>query len=830
MARSVMRLGPVHVVVVIPSPSLRTAVVSWLRSDKRVRIVRTAENAAELGTHHLDCDLVIASALDGPRELRALGHRFAKHAGLVALSLGTASLPAGWSTVRPGAAHGEVLDHAVPHPERTIAKTSTTLSAAVVAVTAFVISVFWVPETSASFEHAALAYAARFPDTGTWWHIWGAGGPYLADASWPLLKLAALTGGGPEVFVLLAGTVGAVFAVAFLLLALRFGAGHWAILLSLAAVVPPALWLWPRTGDLTSLVGLTGVVLALAGSHIGRMRFLTAALAVAASSFGGILWVLASAVVTIAAGLRDRRGRASAAGGILGVFASAAVTIPPILSRGIDGLRPSLARPIAVSDLVPAIAAAALLTALLARGRMRGVVAVLAVALVVGANGLALQVHPPTLEVARVRPTGGLGRLAVHPAQALAYAALSPDLPTTGADVSADLMLGSEPKRPSNARLEWLGVDRAAFPDRSSAIIFNERDWSLLDRDKLLFSPLSVRPILTAGITPGLLVVADDPDAAVFGDALIELGVTSERVIPVKARKSLDELDRDTLREYTMLVIYGQPWKDIAKAEAVLDDYLQLSGFVFMDAAGRAGRQPLLPDAHTVKATEDETSASGDAKLLPARGFEGRVVAMDPFNYRSDQGWEQAALVVGNKRVIQYGQTKVAGDVGVSAHFVWSGADLPSRAARGDEHALAQLENALSWMLAAAKVTPTTGYGTPSGNVLESELATSTFIDPAHWRIELKAATTGILFKERYHEQWRAYQVDVSAVTHQESRTPLKGLRPTTHGYMFVTLPPNARTVDFVFERHPLEATTRGVSGIAAFIIVGVSVFIARRR
>ncbi len=87
MARSVMRLGPVHVVVVAPSSSLRTALVSWLRTNKRVKLVRAVASAAELGTHRIDCDLVVASALEGTRELRALSRRFGTHAGLVALRL-----------------------------------------------------------------------------------------------------------------------------------------------------------------------------------------------------------------------------------------------------------------------------------------------------------------------------------------------------------------------------------------------------------------------------------------------------------------------------------------------------------------------------------------------------------------------------------------------------------------------------------------------------------------------------------------------------------------------------------------------------------------------
>ena len=95
----------------------------------------------------------------------------------------------------------------------------------------------------------------------------------------------------------------------------------------------------------------------------------------------------------------------------------------------------------------------------------------------------------------------------------------------------------------------------------------------------------------------------------------------------------------------------------------------------------------------------------------------------------------------GTRRVIEFGQTRVASEVSVSTHFVWSGVDLPARAAAGDAGALAQLQSALSWMLGAARVTPTQEYGVPAGDRLDNETATSTFLDGSHWRIELHAAS-----------------------------------------------------------------------------------------
>jgi hypothetical protein len=829
MARSVMRLGPVHVVVVAPSAQLRTALVSWLRTNKRVKLVRQAATAADLGTHRIDCDLVVASALEGTRDLRALSRRFGSSAGLVALSLGTTPLPAGWAPLHPGAAHDHVLDHAMPHPERSIAATSTALASILVAFIAVVLSVAWVPETSVSFQRAALAYAARFPDTSTWWHIWGAGGPFLAAASWPLLKAAALTGGGPEVFVLLAGIVGAAFGVSFLFLALRAGARGYAVIVALAAIVPPALWVWPRGGDVASLAGLTGVVLALAVMQVGRLRILTVALAVAVSAFGGYLWVLAAAIAAAIPGVRARRARASIAGALFGILMATAIAAPPILYRGLEGLRPTLARTPAVSDLVPVVASAALIAMVLARGRMRRATIAAAALAVVAANVLAFAVPVQELSVARIASTGPHGRLAVHPAEALALAARFPDLPTTGDMVPVPLILGNEPKERTNVRLEWLGADRAMLPDRTSAVIFNERDWSLIDRDRLIFGAPSVRPVLTAGITPTLLLVADEADARVFGDALIALGATSERAIAVRAMKQLDELDFETLRDFTLLAIYGRPWNDAGKAQTVLEQFLQRTGLVFWDNAARAGDQPLVGTATTIRA--DDATVAGDEKLVASGGYGGRVTAIDRFAYGGDQTWEQAAIVVGNKRVVQLGQGAVLGDVGsVAAHLAWSGADLPARAAGGDEHAVAQLRGSLQWLLGAAQAQAATGFGRPGGgDSLENDFATVRFIDPARWRVDIKAASTGILFKERYHEQWRASAVDITPLSGLESKTTLK-IRPTANGFMYVVLPPNARRVDLVFERHPFESAARGVSGVAAFVTIAITFFLLRRR
>lgn len=828
MARSVMRLGPVHVVVVAPSAPLRASLVSWLRVNKRVRIVRSVGSAAELDGHRIDCDLVVASALEGTRELRTLARRFRAHAGLAALTLGTAPLPTGWAPIRPGASRDHVLDHAVPHPERTLAGSWTAISAAIVALVAVLVAFVYVPETGASFQRAALAYASRYPDAGTWWHTWGAGAPSLAAASWPLLKVAALTRGGPEVFAQLASAVGALYGVSFVLLAARAGPARYALVAGLAVMVPPAIWVWPRGGDASSLAGLAGVVLALGSTHAGRLRLTATALAVAVSSFGGYLWVASAAVAAIVVGVRARRGPATVAGAALGVLMSTAVALPPILSRGIEGLRPPLLRPMAVSDVVPVVASAALLAVILVRGRLRRVLIGTAVVAFVAANAIAFAVPPQEVEVRNVPSTGAFGRLAVHPTQALALLARTPDLPVSGDEIAPSVILGEDTKEATNARLEWLGADRAMLPDRSSAIIFNERDWSLIDRDRLLFGAPRVRPILTAGITPTILVVADEPDARAFGEALLRLGAQSDRLIPVRSERSLDELDRDTLRQFTMVAIYGQPWKDIKKAEILLSDYFEQNGFVFWDAAGRAGDQPLLGEARTVRGEGDDVSATGEPALITAlRGFGGRVVAMDKYVFASDPAWERAALSASNKRLIEFGQLSVGG-LG-SAHLVWSGVDLPGRVTSGDDTALAQFRQALTWELGAAGVEITGGYGSPEGDVLDNETGTSRFLGPAHWRIEMKVGTNGVLFKERYHPQWRAFQVDIMPLTQAEARTPLR-IFPTAHGYMYVALPSNARTVDFVFERHPYESTARGVSGIALFLTLASSFFLGRRR
>jgi hypothetical protein len=836
LARSVMRLGPVHVAVVIPSAALRTAVLAWLKQNKRVTVVRTAASAAELGPQKVDCDLVIASGLEGPRELRALSRRFGRSAGLVALSLGTTPLPAGWAPLLPGAAQDPVLDHAVAHPERSIAKTSAALGSILVAAVAVIVAIAWVPDAVASFDRAALAYAARFPSASTWWHIWGSGGPFLATPSWPLLRLGAMLGGGPETFMLMAGAIAALFGVSFFLLALRAGAKGYAVVAALAAVAPPALWVWPRGGDIASLTGLTGVVLALAGTQVGRLRILTVALAVAVGSFGGYPWVLAAAIAAAVGGIRAQRARASITGALLGILISTAVTLPPLLSRGIEALRPPLARTPAISDIVPVLASLALIAVILARGRMRRALVGVAALVLVGANALALAVPVPALAVPRIENTGPHGRLAVHHTEALSLAVRRPDLPTTGDELTPAQILGQEPKDTTNARLEWLGVDRALLPDRTSAVIFNERDWPVLDRERLLLEAPRVRPILTAGITPTLLVVADPSDARVVGEALIRLAIPSDVLIPVIFRGVLDDLyvaersDRDLLRQFTIVVIYGRPWNDIQKAEAVLDDYLKLSGFVLWDSAGRAGRMPLLGEAQTLRA-EDARASGAAAARIKATSYAGRAVGIERFSFLGDQGWEQAALTVGNKRVAQYGQAVVAGDVGVvQAHMFWSGVDIPARAAAGEQGALDQLQDVLLWMLADAGAQPTTGYGRPGGkDVLDNELATIEFVDPTKWVVTLKAAVTGILFKERFHEQWRALQVDTQPLTQLESRVPLR-LQATSHGHMYVTLPPNARKIEFVFDRHPLESASRGVSGAAAALTLGITVFLLRRR
>lgn len=858
MARSMLRLSPVHVVVVASSPAFREAIAAWLGAVKRVRIVRQAASSRDLDGQHLECDLVVASALDGPGDLRAVGKRLGAQAGLVALTLGASPLPAGWTAAHPGASRTHVLDHARAHPERSLAASGAILAGLGVMTAAAVAAFVYVPRSGASFERAALAYAERYPDTSVWWHVWGSGAPLLASSSWPLIKAAALTGLGPAAFVILAALAGALLATALLALLVRAGAGRWALALALLGVLGPALWVWPRAGDVGSLVGLSGVVLAVAASVTRTLRVPATALSVAVSAFGGPLWIAAATIAAIGSAIRARqRRRATAAGAVFGVLMSIAITLPPIASRGLDGLWPPLARPLAASDLVPIAAVVALLVLVHARGRLRVPLVGSAVAVLVAGSALALAVPVAAPEPTRIPTTGAFGRLAVHPAEALAIVTENPDVPTTGDEVSAELMLGRADRAATNAKLERLGADRVRTPDRTSAVIFNERDWTVLDRDRLLFAAPSVRPILTAGLTYSVLVIADEADARTFGEALVRIGIPTETLIAVWSPRPVDELDLERLKEFTMVAVYGRPWANAPRAGALLERYLDSSGFLLMDVASRPGAQLLgMPAAEPLQRdvseyrVEEKVAEGGVPLVTFDAGAEGRVVAMDAWNYRDDEAWELASVRVGAARVLQFGVTSVAGDVSSAAHMVWSGLDLPGRAASGDQEARDQLERAIQWMLTDAGVGRTGGYGRPDGapcppgakdlsgrtearppitcaEVLDNETATSVFQSPTRWRVRMKVASTAVLFKERFHPQWRAYQVDQMGGG-AESTTPLP-IQPTVDGQMYVTLPPNARIVDFVFERHPAEAPSRGVSAVAAFILLATSFFLWRR-
>jgi hypothetical protein len=411
------------------------------------------------------------------------------------------------------------------------------------------------------------------------------------------------------------------------------------------------------------------------------------------------------------------------------------------------------------------------------------------------------------------------------------------------------MMLGEKDRLATGARLDRLGVDRIMTPDRSSAIIFNERDWTVLDRDRLLFAAPFVRPVLTAGITTTILLVAEEADARVFGDALVEIGAASETLIVVWWPRPVEELDLDALREFTMVAVYGRPWINIAAASDLLERYLNSSGFLLVDVAGRPGQQPLgMPDAEVQQReadefrVEEEVAEGATALITGEMGWTGRVAALDQaWKFAGDPDWELATMLVGGSRVLQFGATRVGAEA-LAAHMVWSGVDLPARTAAGDEAAKAQLERAIEWMLGDAGVGVTGNYGRPNGTPcepgkaegtcatqLDSETGISTFRSPTSWRVQMKVATAGVLFKQRYHPQWRAYQVAEMSLPGQESTTPLE-IRPTVDGHMYVTLPPNARILEFVFERHPLEGASRGVSAVAAFVALAVSFFLWRRR
>ena len=807
------RRGP-RVLVVAASPRLRDALAAWLRADGGARVVAAVAGSGDLTDAHRFCDLVVASGLGSREELQAIGDRLERRDGLVAFTLRDEPLPAGWLRVAPGTDRATVLDQARAGPDAPLAISNASAATiglvAAIALGAFA-AVAYTPATGVSWQRGALAFATRFPAwDDAWWHTWGAGAPLLADPGWPVLRLAALLGDPSLAFRALTATSAVLCAVAVTLLAARLRSGLLAAAgAGLAVLTLPALWSWVRGGDATSLIGLAGALLAATASLVGRGRIAAVALAIGLASAGGYVW-LAPAIAGVVVFSRSDRLH-SAVGIALGVALSSALTVPPLLARGELAVLPPLHRPPALSDLAPVAACVlALLGARSARahGGRRALAGAVAAIGLAGSSALALAVPAVTADE-HLEERGPFVRVAASTDRSLRLLTLNPALSVTADALERNVLRAEVPTNAQRARLDWLAVDRALPPDESSALNYYARDWQIEDRRRLVFRGPVPRPLLTAGSTTSILVVADLEDAGVVGDALIRIGATSDIIVPVRAQLPLDALDAAALQRFTAVFVYGSPFRDRGAATRALDDYLGAGGIVILDAGGSTAPGPLVGSREEVAGRPASFVVRGDAARL---GSDRPLAEGAPLVSVARPDWEEASLSIGERRVIVVGARE-------SGKAVWSGADLPRRVAAGDAVSQEHLEAVLRWALESSAAT-SGPWPAPAGNEYTFDDGRATFLAPGRWRIDLVHAVNAVLFKEAAHPFWRAYQVEA------RSRIPLPIL-PTTHGFMYVALPPNARRVELVFET-PGRDVARGISA-AALLGIGASLVLRRR-
>lgn len=797
--------------VVAASPRLRSALARWIRADPTVGVVAAVPGSSDVTEAHRLSDLVIASGLGSQRELRAIRDRVGRGQGLVALTLRNEPVPPGWARVGPGTGRAAVLGHARrrrPADKRSLVRTPIVLASGslLALVAAAAAAAFYTDPTGASWQRAALLFAERFPATDdAWWHSWGAGAPLLADPGWPALRLAAGLADPALGFRSLAAFGAALCAIAVALLARRLESpGAVAALAGAATLALPGLWTWARGNDALSLIGLAGALLAASASRAGVWRIALVAFSIGLSSVGGFVWLGVAALAALA-GTRTARSD-SLAGVALGWLLSSVLTLPPLVIRGDLAGAPPLARAPALSDVVPVAVCVLTLGAVWAlrrRGAVRPLGAALAVVGLAGSSALALAVPRDAVDqpLAAVSP---FTRVAASTGRSLRLQATDPRIATTADALDPRALRGEVSLRQQAADLEWLAVDRALAPDEASAGRYIGRGWQAVDRARQLFGMPAPRPILTAGLTTTLLVVARPDDLRLVGEALIALGSSSDLLIPVGTSLPLEALDLDTIRTFTAVFVYGAAFENRGAAARVLDAYVESGGIVVVDAAGSAAPGPLVSAVEPVADPPGPFASRGDIASL---GSDRPLASGAPLVSIAKPAWEQASLSVGERRVIVVGEKGPA-----KGRVVWSGADLPRRAAAGDPVSQDDLGTLLRWAIGAHAVA-TGPWPAPAGNEYRFAGGTATFLAPGHWRVDITQAATGVLFKQAMHPFWTAYQVE------SRSRIPLTTW-PTAHGLMYLPLPTNARRIEFVFET-PFRDLGRGLSALA---ILGIAV------
>jgi len=315
-------------------------------------------------------------------------------------------------------------------------------------------------------------------------------------------------------------------------------------------------------------------------------------------------------------------------------------------------------------------------------------------------------------------------------------------------------------------------------------------------------------PILSASNTETALIIGKDYDLVLRDLSLVNYN--SQLLIPVRGRDTVDSYSAEELSLFPVVVLYGYEYSSKEKAMENLWKYVTDGGTLIVETAGSPeGSTASLPDPFPVvetRATDYGTqwslraSASTVAAGIDLSTFGPGIFAGGPWGLSGTgqdkiKPWARPVLFINDNPVV------VEGRLG-KGRVVWSGMNLPY-------HIISYKRPEEARFLTRLLEGDTVG-GKPD--------YTTQFLHPNRRMVDITTAARGVLFKESYYPNWRAY-------LETDGRRRETTIYKAGPDFMYVPLPPGLTYPLKVFFEYKVSLLERASGLLSAITLVSVILY-----
>lgn len=259
-------------------------------------------------------------------------------------------------------------------------------------------------------------------------------------------------------------------------------------------------------------------------------------------------------------------------------------------------------------------------------------------------------------------------------------------------------------------------------------------------------------PILAATLAPNLLHLGSGPGYELLLHGLAHSNTNSQVLIPVRSGEFADDLSLDELARFDAVVLYNFDFHDEDTAFALLSDYVRNGGGLVIETSNSPlDNAPFIAEPCPVEQTTatnygtDWNFTSADHEILEGidlSAFGPAIYDQGPWGVSSTEEtdirhWAQPILFTNGRPIVvagQYGQGRV----------VWTGMNLlyhiASYQSEEESRFLAQM---IQWV-------------SNEDEVAQPQYE-ARFVHPQRREVTVQSPAKGLLFKESYFPNWRAY-------------------------------------------------------------------------